>query len=512
MLASSPDVPPSIRGLRLWQRFHVRITVLYGAAVFVVFAVLGALLYIAGVEAELRGLQHRLRGIAALLAADLTPAAVEALRRGGPEAEPIQNEFKRRVAVLCGRDPDVDGAYVMFRTEEAGWLRFITNHDCTPPPDGPPPEPPPYDARSVPVMLRGLEEVAVEDRLYRDAFGVTLSGYAPIASPGSGAGKDAKSAGIVGVDVDAQRIDLMRGRVLRLVGGFLALAVALLAPVAFLVGRAVRGPVERVIYASAAIADGRLDTRLGLARRDEFGLMAQHFDFMAAGLEERERIRATFGRYLGRDVAQALLAEADPARLGGEEREVVVLFSDLQSYSTMSEHLSPQQVVEVLNTFLEAMTEAIEAERGVYLEFLGDGFLAVFGAPNELPDKEAAAARCAIEMRRRLGELNEEWERTGVARLWQERGIPRIVARVGLHRGTVVAGNVGSRNQVRYTVVGDAVNVASRIEALNKELRTEILASREVVERLPPELAEMAVSRGEHHIKGREQPVRVYAL
>jgi class 3 adenylate cyclase len=492
-----PALPPSVRELRVWQRFHVRITALYGAALLAVFIVLGVLLYFAGVDAELRGLQSRLRAMAALLSADLTPAAVEALRTNSPEAEALKRDFKNRIAAVCASDPDVDGAYIMLRTENPGWLRFITNHDCTPSETPPPPETRPYDARSLPVMLRGLEEVAVEDRVYRDPFGITLSGYAPL--PGRGRGPE--SAGLVGVDVDARRIDLMRGRALRLVGGFVALAVALLAPVAYLVGRAVRGPIERVIHASAAIADGHLETRLALTRGDEFGLMAKHFDLMAAGLEERERIRATFGRYLGRDVAQALLAEADPARLGGEEREVVVLFSDLQSYSTLSEHLSPQQVV-----------EAIEDERGVYLEFLGDGFLAVFGAPNELPDKEAAAVRCALEMRRRLLDLNEAWERTDSSRLWRDRGISRIAARVGLHLGRVVAGNVGSRNQVRYTVIGDAVNVAARLEALNKELGTEILASREVIERLPPELAEKAASRGEHRIKGREQPVRVYAL
>lgn len=500
-----PALPPSVRELRVWQRFHVRISALYGAALLAVFVVLGILLYVTGVDNELRGLQHRLRAMVALLSADLDPAALLALRKGGPEAEPIKREFKNRIASLCASDPDVDGAYILLRTEHEGWLHFAANHDCTPSPD-PPSEVRPYDARTLPVMLRGLERIAVEDRVYLDPFGATLSGYAPLASGGP------KSAGLVGIDVDATRISLMRGRVLRLVGGFAALALALLAPVAFLVARAVRRPVESVIRASASIADGRLETRLALARHDEFGLMAHHFDLMAAGLEERERIRATFGRYLGRDVAKALLAETDPARLGGEEREVVVLFSDLQSYSTLSEHLSPQQIVEVLNTYLEAMTDAIEAEHGVYLEFLGDGFLAVFGAPNDLPDKEAAAVRCALDMRRRLHDLNDAWERADVAKLWRARGIPRIVARVGLHCGTVVAGNVGSRHLVRYTVIGDAVNVAARLEALNKQLGSEILASFEVIEKLPPDLAEKAASRGEHHIKGREQPVRVYAI
>lgn len=505
MRSSAPVLPPSVRALRPWQRFHVRITLLYGAAVLAVFAVLGALLYDAGVDAEMRGLRLRLRAMVVLLATDLSPEDVEALKQYDDRAaETLRGALRERAAVLCARDPDVSGVYILLRTEEPGWLRFAAAYARTEQ-DGAV-ERRLYDARMVPVMLRGLDEVAVEDRPYRDSFGTTLSGYAPLLDASG------KSAGLIGVDVDMPRIDLMRERVLRLVGAFVALAAALLIPVALLVGWAVRGPVESVIRASAAIADGHLETRLALARRDEFGLMAQHFDTMAAGLEERERIRATFGRYLGRDVAQALLAEADPERLGGEEREVVVLFSDLEGYSTLSEHLSPRQVVEVLNTYLEAMTEAIEAEHGVYLEFLGDGFLAVFGAPNVLPDKEAAAARCALAMRRRLADLNAIWEQTGVARLWQDRGIARIAARIGLHRGTVVAGNVGSRNQVRYTVIGDAVNVAARLEALNKELGTEIAASREVVERLPPELAERAAPRGEHRVKGRAQPVEVYAL
>ncbi|NUQ74455.1 MAG: HAMP domain-containing protein [Polyangiaceae bacterium] len=505
-MGSAPStLPPSVRELRVWQRFHVRITALYGAALLAVFIILGVLLYKTGFDIELRGLQHRLRAMVALLAADLTPDALNALQKGGPEAEPVKREFKARVTALCASDPDVGSAYILLRTEHAGWLHFAVVLDCTPSRD-PPSEVRPYDARNLPVMLRGLEQIAVEDRVYRDPFGATLSGYAPLFSGGT------VSAGLVGIDVDAQRLSLMRGRVLRLVGGFAILAMALLAPVAYLVARAVRGPVERVIQASASIADGRLETRLAIVRRDEFGLMAHHFDLMAAGLEERERIRATFGRYLGRDVAKALLAEADPSRLSGEEREVVVLFSDLQSYSTLSEHLSPRQVVELLNAYLDAMTDVIEAEHGVYLEFLGDGFLAVFGAPNELPNKEEAAVRCAVEMRRRLMALNDAWEKTDVSKLWRERGIPKIVARVGLHSGTVVAGNVGSRNQVRYTVIGDTVNVAARLEALNKELGSEILISHEVIEKLPPDLAQKAASRGEHHIKGRDQPVRVYAI
>jgi adenylate cyclase len=503
MSAKTMGAPQSIGELRLWQRFHVRVSALFAGAFLVVLGILGGALYDFGMEGELRGLQQRLRAVASLLAAELSPPDLEALGAEGEAAAPVRRRFLDRAASVCAGDADVSSIYVLLKTERDGWLRFGADFDVVRPSvrSGEL-----YDARALPVMLRGLEEVAVEDRTYEDRFGVTLSGYAPLRAA------DRRSVGLIGMDVDAGRVAALRTRVLRSVAAFFALAAALLLPLSALVARSVRGPIEHLIRASAAIADGRFETRIALVRRDEFGLMAYHFDFMAEGLEERERIRATFGRYLAKDVARALLSDPGAARLGGEEREVAVLISDLQSYSTVSEHLPPQQVVEVLNTYVAAMTEEIEAEHGVYLEFLGDGFLAVFGAPNDLADKEARAVRCALAMQRRLSQLNAGWEASGVARLWQERGIARLAARIGVHRGVVVAGNVGSRNQMRYTVVGDVVNVAARLQALNKELGTDVLASSDVIERLPKELAGGAAPQGEHRVKGRDQVVRVYSL
>lgn len=503
MSTTAAVAPRSLGEIRIWRRFHVRVSLLYGAAFLAVLGILGAVLYDFGVKSEIGGLQQRVRAVVGLLAAELGPAEVDALVEDGPRAAEVRRRFMDRAATVCGGNPDVGSVYLLLKTDRDGWLRFAADYDASRPSVR---VGEPYDARALPVMLRGLEALAVEDRPYEDRYGLTLSGYAPLLTA------DRRSVGLIGMDIDASRVAVLRARVLRFVGAFFVLAALLLIPLAALVARSVRGPIEHIIRASAAIADGRFETRIVLRRRDEFGLMAYHFDFMAAGLEERERIRATFGRYLGRDVARALLSDPGASRLGGEEREVVVLFSDLRSYSTVSEHLPPHEVVEVLNTYLAAMTEEIEAEHGVYLEFLGDGFLAVFGAPNEVPDKEARAARCAQAMQRRLAALNEAWEESGVARRWQERGISTLGARIGLHRGLVVAGNVGSRNQMRYTVVGDTVNVAARLQALNKDLGTTILASSDVVERLPAEMAGQAEERGEHRVKGRDQAVRVFAL
>src|SRR5689334_4732838 len=135
MLLSAHVLPPSVRALRPWQRFHVRITLLYGAAVVAVFAILGAVLYDAGVDAEISGLQLRLRAMVALLAADLKPQAVEALKADGSEAEEVRRALSERAATLCAHDPDVSSAYVLLRTLEPGVLRFAMTYNRVQPPE-----------------------------------------------------------------------------------------------------------------------------------------------------------------------------------------------------------------------------------------------------------------------------------------------------------------------------------------------------------------------------------------
>ena len=191
---------------------------------------------------------------------------------------------------------------------------------------------------------------------------------------------------------------------------------------------------------------------------------------------------------------------------------VTVLFSDLRGYSTISEQLPPVQVVEMLNTYLGAMNLLIDAHHGCVIEFFGDGILAVFGAPYHMSDHSEQAVLCAMEMRERLILLNQEWKNSEVSRFLKGCGMDQLGVRIGIHTGRVVAGNLGSPTRMKYAVIGDTVNVAARLETLNKELGTDILVSGEVHAHLPDEIAKNMQAHGQHKVKGREQSVLVYSI
>ncbi len=323
----------------------------------------------------------------------------------------------------------------------------------------------------------------------------------------------------MGIDVLGRRVEAAQRNILMVCAGVSVLALLLLSLAAILVGRNVREPLGRMIEATGAIAAGDLEARVGLRRSDEFGVVGLRFDNMAIGLEEREYIRDTFGRYVSEDVARSLLADRSQTRLGGEVRDVTVVFSDLRGYSTISEELAPAEVVDLLNRYLGAMNELIDEAGGVVIEFLGDAILAVFGAPNDLEGHAEIGLRCAEAMGHRLIELNQAWEEEGIASRWQKVGLAKLGQRIGIHTGPVIAGNLGSRKRAKYAVIGDTVNVASRLEGLNKELGagdadgvSQLLFSDAVYEALPAAMQARALKRGEFLVKGRQQAVGAWTL
>ncbi|MEY3013646.1 MAG: hypothetical protein RIT45_2381 [Pseudomonadota bacterium] len=502
---ASPDVLPLVR------RFHVRLTALYAIAVFGVLAPMGLIFYTLGVQQEIEALQQRIVTTAATLAQAIDPADITALRTPADKGSPAFRRVEALLARVTATDPEMRNLYVLRTTEQPGDLVFAIDHDRDRPDDtaaiGSH-----YDASRFPKMMAGLKGPSVEDEISVDEWGPSLAGWVPL--------RDAAGAtiGLVGIDVLGRRVDAARARVLQVSVGVSVLALLLLGLAAMLVGRNVREPLGRMIAATGRIAGGDLDTRLQLERADEFGVVGRHFDTMAAGLEEREYIRDTFGRYVSEEVARSLLADRRQTRLGGEVRDVTVLFSDLRGYSTISEQLAPTEVVDLLNRYLGAMNEVIDAHDGVVIEFLGDAILAVFGAPGDVPDHAARAVHCADAMAQRLAALNEEWEREGLASRWQQVGLQRLAQRVGVHSGEVVAGNLGSRKRAKYAIIGDTVNVAARLEQLNKELGSDpdatsaLLFSDEVHERLDPELRARARRRGEFVVKGRAAPVGAWTL
>jgi adenylate cyclase len=220
---------------------------------------------------------------------------------------------------------------------------------------------------------------------------------------------------------------------------------------------------------------------------------------------ERLRVRRTLDRYVSKQVAEEILRHGEEyaASLGGERRNVTILFSDIRGFTTISEQSSPVELVAQLNEYLTVMVDVVMKYDGTLDKFVGDAIMTVYGAPLSRGAAEDAwrAVQTAAEMRTRLAELQQRWRAAGK---------PELRIGIGLNHGEVVVGNIGSPQRMEYTVIGDPVNVASRVEGLNKEFGTDILLTESVYELVKDRVE---VKRLEATaVKGREQKVNVYAL
>lgn len=217
---------------------------------------------------------------------------------------------------------------------------------------------------------------------------------------------------------------------------------------------------------------------------------------MFSGLRKRDNLT----RFLPRQVAQRVL-EAGPTALAAVEREVTVMFSDIRGFTAMSEAMDPRQLLAMLDDYFGRMSQIVKGHDGVVGKFLGDGLLAFWGVPDRLDDHANRAVRAARDMRRALRELNEQRTADGLA---------PIRIGIGIHTGTVAAGMLGGTLQSEYTVIGDAVNVASRVEGLTKEHATDVLVSETTWAQLPEPRRGQRVASAE--IRGRKEPVVLYTI
>lgn len=212
------------------------------------------------------------------------------------------------------------------------------------------------------------------------------------------------------------------------------------------------------------------------------------------------RQRDNLTRFLPRQVAERVMASG-PDALAPVEREVTVLFSDIRGFTTMSEGLSPREVLAMLDDYFGQMSQIVKGHDGVVGKFLGDGMLAFWGVPDRLDDHALAAVRTARDMRRAVRELNQHRA---------ARGQPPLQIGIGIHTGTVAAGMLGGALQAEYTIIGDAVNVASRVEGLTKEHGVDVLVSETTWRQLPePRRGEKLATVP---IRGRKEPVVLYTI
>jgi adenylate cyclase len=292
-----------------------------------------------------------------------------------------------------------------------------------------------------------------------------------------------------------QLIDNMLGPIVFMVAVGVIAAVAL----AFFVATSVAAPLRDLQLAMGHVAAGDLDARCPVVGNDELGAVAEGFNRMVEGLREREFVKETFGKYVSPEVRDEILSGR--LALEGEAREVTILFSDLRDFTPWVEANDPREVVRDLNGYFTEMNEAIRGHGGLVVQFIGDEIEAVFGAPVEDPRHAERAVRAAVEMRARLARLNAERAAAGK---------PPLRHGIGVHTGRVLAGNIGSSARLSYALVGDPVNLASRIQDLNKEFGSDVLVSGATRERLDGafDLRPLPAVR----VKGKSLEVEVYRL
>ena len=273
----------------------------------------------------------------------------------------------------------------------------------------------------------------------------------------------------------------------------LAVATTISLELSLLLSKSILRPIADLQKATDAVREGRFDVSVPVTTGDELGDLAASFNQMIAGLAERERIREAFGTYLDKEVAEYILSEGFSEE--GVEVEVSMLFCDVRDFTELAAEMDAKQTVAVLNGLFEVIVPIIARHGGHVDKFEGDGLLAVFGAPETYPDHADRAVRAGCEM---AGAINDE----GAAG-------ERLRIGVGINTGTVIAGSIGGAGRLNFSVIGDPVNIAARVEAATRELDPNVLATEATCTRLSDEFELEDV--GQQELKGIAEPVRLFA-
>jgi adenylate cyclase len=322
------------------------------------------------------------------------------------------------------------------------------------------------------------------------------------------------SSRAAGIELHANAIDnLINGDFTRVANRWLML------PLILLLGAGFGGGIDRarsqIVSAAVAIAGIALVVILGYVALSR-GLVVPAFTAAAAialthivitvvsfVAEQKQTavLKTTFGRYVSPQILDHVLAHPEKVHLGGERRELSILFSDIRGFTSISEANEPEEVVEMLNEYLTRMVDILLAHGGTLDKFIGDAVMGFWNAPAPDPDHAQHAVACAVEMVEETARLRAEWEASGKA---------SIRIGVGVNTGEAVAGNIGSERVFGYTVIGDAVNLASRLESKNKDYVTEIIISEFTMARIGGDF--QTVYLDEVKVKGKEKAVKIYEV
>ncbi len=268
---------------------------------------------------------------------------------------------------------------------------------------------------------------------------------------------------------------------------------------AFLLATMMVKPIKLLVSGVRAIGEGKFHQRINISRKDEIGELTSAFNDMAKGLEEREFIRNTFQKFVHKDIVDDLLKNPDKIKVGGEKKKVTILFADIRGFTPLSESLPPEEVVALLNQHFSNMLPIINKNGGVLDKFMGDAMMVTFGTPLPKDDDVFRAVKTGLMMQHMRRSLNEGRAKEGKGPIYMG---------VGINTGHVVAGNIGSAERMEYTVLGDVVNIASRIEGLSKD---DVVITEDTYREVMNSIV-ISQEKEEISLKGKSRPVTIYRV
>jgi len=268
--------------------------------------------------------------------------------------------------------------------------------------------------------------------------------------------------------MDLRAIDHLTYRTTKTMLFITTLVVLLAIALSFFVTSMITQPIFALINAMDRVKEGDISTEITIHGKDEIAIMGRHFNFMIAGLKERDRIRDTSKRYVAHSIVDEVLKSPEKLELGGEIRFMTVMFSDITRFTNLSEKMPPSDLVAFLNGYFEEMVGIVLDHRGTFDKFEGDLIMAFWGAPVKQEDHAVLACHASLAMQKRICEMQGEWT---------ARNLPPLRVRTGLNSGEMLVGNLGTETIMSYTVMGDAVNLGSRLESAGKQYGVPLIIS-----------------------------------
>lgn len=267
----------------------------------------------------------------------------------------------------------------------------------------------------------------------------------------------------------------------------------------FFFAKRISRPILNLVMASKRIESGNYHLELVPETRDEIGILTNSFQSMSRGLEEREKLKISFGKFVNEEIAE--LSMKGEIKIGGESKNCAILFADIRNFTSISEKLSPAEVVEFLNEYMSVMVSCVKNNHGYVDKFIGDAIMATWGTLSVTDNQPMDAVKASLDMREALKKYNKK--RGSVKK-------PKLQFGIGINYGSVVSGQIGSQEKMEYTVIGDAVNIASRVESITKDLGLDIIVSEAIYINTKKDFNYIPLHNMQ--VKGKAKPIQVYAL